>query len=1117
MQTPFLFQDFLAFGRQEQGETPPEAPAIAGASITGTPNVGQTLTAVASGVTGSPFPSLSYQWTRDAVNISGATSSTYVLQAADDETAVRVVITATNTEDSASATSDPVSVTYATPSVTGATITGTPQVGQTLTASATITGAGGSTTYQWRRDTVNISGATASTYELVDADDETDVDVVVTYENSGGSDSDTATAVSVLYATPSATGSLTDVTIDQNSGNVTRDAGALFTGAVGGAWSVTVNGTSQPTIATIDSAGVVTVLDDTPITAATILATYTNSGGSASRGFSATVNEVATAPAAFVVGDWTLATRTDKDRQVLVDINSLPDDGGSTITALEYRLDGGTWTALDTTNAFTGEWSIDCGTDAEVDIELRAVNAVGNGAASDVKSATPGVGTNELSGLPANITGSGQVIGGTLAEVYMTYQTASGTASRGARWTLALNTSTRYRLVYDFDTSTDTAPDPDNALSAGTHNVGMVCSTNANLNSGFQNDLLNGASSIDATGFSAGQSPPGSRVSGIVEFIPSGATIYVGFVDYAANTTSSTVRLRDWRVVEVPDVLIPLADTAADLSAAAGATDTLTLSVPIGESVAMIETPTPGTPVTTFTRPRGGLETTTTNAHIWHVTNRNASGAGSLAEAVSTAGSGATSGPRIIVFDVGGEIAMTTEPLQISRANVWIAGQTAVESSGSPIYITGRGVDISASNVVVEHIYSVLDDPANATEADQEGDCFGVNPISATISNILIRHCGMFGSIDECVAMFPSNNSEFIENFSLENCFLGYPVKNGPNRHEDNHNYGPLVGTQADAAFVNNTMAGFRARTPRLSGGTEVFIAGNYTADFYNDGSNSTPRFFAPVQHANQGAGITSTVGWNHETTIVSNFAEVGAGGYDEGNQDAGVREITGYFSSHIHYNSGANVGISNLYETDNYFETGITLTLQSGSLGTNGRALERTTESANRIALTEPNVWADLPVVHWTDVRSYGLAHYGPSPDNPAAILSDCRTLVGAQAAKAWVNRDDMWIASDPAQAVPTAGSGTWTEPANPFTANDYGITNIEATLHALTVEQGGLDPYGVGVPLWVTGGGKLLITAAGSVTWTGAPTAHDPLNIVITYTDGTTETITVETVATP
>lgn len=77
-------------------------------------------------------------------------------------------------------------------------ISGTPEVGQTLTASdGTWTGSP-TFTYQWKRDGNAIGGATASTYALVAADVYAAITVTVTGTNAGGSASATSAATSAV-------------------------------------------------------------------------------------------------------------------------------------------------------------------------------------------------------------------------------------------------------------------------------------------------------------------------------------------------------------------------------------------------------------------------------------------------------------------------------------------------------------------------------------------------------------------------------------------------------------------------------------------------------------------------------------------------------------------------------------------------------------------------------------------------------------------------------------------------------------------------------------------------------------------------------------------------------
>jgi hypothetical protein len=95
---------------------------------------------------------------------------------------------------------------------------------------------------------------------------------------------------------------------------------------------------------------------------------------------------ILSAPSAFVVGNWTLASNGN------VSISALPNNGGLTITSIEYRLNGGSWAAasgiteFSVVNGRTITFTIP--SYAGQDVEIRAVNAIGGGAASDVKVAS---------------------------------------------------------------------------------------------------------------------------------------------------------------------------------------------------------------------------------------------------------------------------------------------------------------------------------------------------------------------------------------------------------------------------------------------------------------------------------------------------------------------------------------------------------------------------------------------------------------------------------------------------------------------------------------------------------------------------------------------------------
>ena len=207
-------------------------PATGAPAITGTAQVGQTLTATLgdiADVDGLPDPFLtdantSFQWIRVATDnsetdISGAMAGAYTLVADDQGTTIKVKVSFTGNngfaETRTSAATAAVSAAANTPATGAPTITGTAQVGQTLTAGTTaIMDADGLTTpsytYQWIRvatdnSETNIASATASTYTLVAADLGTTVKVRVSFTDDASNDETLTSNVSVIIARPANT------------------------------------------------------------------------------------------------------------------------------------------------------------------------------------------------------------------------------------------------------------------------------------------------------------------------------------------------------------------------------------------------------------------------------------------------------------------------------------------------------------------------------------------------------------------------------------------------------------------------------------------------------------------------------------------------------------------------------------------------------------------------------------------------------------------------------------------------------------------------------------------------------------------------------------------------
>lgn len=119
--------------------------------------------------------------------------------------------------------------------------------------------------------------------------------------------------------------------------------------------------------------------------------TWSNGTGSPAVAMSNAIAIVAaaTAPVPFAAGDWSLATGLEAN-QLVVNINALPTNGGSPITAIQYSANNGTWTALPG-GAGTGPRTLTMpAAGTSYGIRLRAVNAVGNSTPGDTKTATSG-------------------------------------------------------------------------------------------------------------------------------------------------------------------------------------------------------------------------------------------------------------------------------------------------------------------------------------------------------------------------------------------------------------------------------------------------------------------------------------------------------------------------------------------------------------------------------------------------------------------------------------------------------------------------------------------------------------------------------------------------------
>lgn len=251
---------------------------------------------------------------------------------------------------------------------------------------------------------------------------------------------------------------------------------------------------------------------------------------------------------------------------------------------------------------------------------------------------------------------------------------------------------------------------------------------------------------------------------------------------------------------------------------------------------------------------------------VYHVTNLNDSGEGSLRWALSK------SGTRTIVFDVSGTIELKSN-LGISQGNVTVLGQTA---PGEGITIAYYTVEPKASNIILRFLRfrrSQVKDVNDGADA-----LFGRNR-----KNIMIDHCSFSWSIDEVCSCYDNAN------FSLQWCTIAEGLAN-PGHSKGQHSYGGIWGGKG-ASFHHNFIAHVDNRAPRFNGARYQWVG---IKDIYTD-PTPFPTVTDWVKNGKQGTNTLQAERVDFRNCVVYNW---GGGGCYGGPGGGYINMVNNYFKA---------------------------------------------------------------------------------------------------------------------------------------------------------------------------------------------------------------------------
>lgn len=214
---------------------------------------------------------------------------------------------------------------------------------------------------------------------------------------------------------------------------------------------------------------------------------------------------------------------------------------------------------------------------------------------------------------------------------------------------------------------------------------------------------------------------------------------------------------------------------------------------------------------------------------IIRVTNLNASGPGSFREAVES------SGPRIVVFEVGGIIDLQKQTIRITEPFLTIAGQTAPDPGIT--FIRGEICPRDTHDIIIQHIRVRTGEAGAAKKSGWNGDAISM----WSSYNIIIDHCSCAWATDENLsASGPQfSGGPTVEDWrkktshtvTFSNCIIAEGLSRSTHAKGE-HSKGTLIHDNATRiALVGNLYANNMQRNPLFKGGVEGIVVNNFIAN----------------------------------------------------------------------------------------------------------------------------------------------------------------------------------------------------------------------------------------------------------------------------------------------